>query len=117
MGLTNDTKCAIILSQGRRNKNMGAKQRSPSKVESTKNRKTKEYFISNMKVGNVVAFVIHTREGNKMLSGRVISISKDIVTVNTKNGSIFYPSKSDVVWVKTGSFWPVGIYNALRYER
>ena len=54
----------------------------------------------------------------KMISGKVVDISKDkgIYTISTHNGSIFYVKKNSIVWVKMGSRWPVGIYNALKYR-
>lgn len=76
-------------------------------------KKSRAYFIENMKPGNVVAFTA----GERMLSGRVKKINGNTVTIRTKNGSIFYVEKQNVVWVLTGSHWPVGIYNALRYGK
>lgn len=75
--------------------------------------KTREYFIENMKPGNVIAF----NQGSRMLSGKVQQIDDEKVTVKTKNGSVFFPLKKDIVWVLTGSHWPVGIYNALRCNK
>lgn len=75
--------------------------------------KTRDHFINNIVVGNVIAFNFE----EVMLSGRVISISENEVTVRTKNGSIFYPKKDSIVWVLTGNRWPLGIYNALRFSK
>lgn len=76
-------------------------------------KKSRAYFLDNMKPGNVVAFNMSDR----MLSGRIKDISNGIVTIKTKNGSIFHVEKEKIVWVLTGSHWPVGIYNALRYRK
>lgn len=76
---------------------------------------TKEQYIANMEVGNVVAFTVETEQGLKMLSGRVMKITNNHCTIQTKNGSVFFPNKSNIVWVKTGTKWPLGIYNALKY--
>lgn len=76
-------------------------------------RKSRAYFIEHMKPGNVVAFTC----GERMISGRVKAINDSKVTIRTKNGSIFFVPKGEIVWVLTGSHWPVGIYNALRYRK
>lgn len=75
--------------------------------------KTREYFVEHIEPGNMVAFNTSTC----MASGRVIEISPTSITVQTLNGSIFFIPKSDIVWVKQGTRWPLGIYNALRYPR
>lgn len=79
--------------------------------------KTRAYYIDNMQVGNVVAFTVDTVDGQKMLSGRVLEIRNETVTIQTKNGSIFFPKKGSIVWVRTGTRWPVGIYNALKFTK
>lgn len=83
---------------------------------STQTNRTREYFVENMQVGNVVAFTVDSPTGPKMLSGRVIQIATDKVTIRTKNASIFYPKKDQIVWVRTGTKWPLGIYNALKFN-
>lgn len=65
-----------------------------------------------MQIGNFVAF----KNGNEMFSGKVLDIS-DKVAIQTLNNSIFYIDKKDIVWVKNGSHWPIGVYNALKYSR
>lgn len=52
-----------------------------------------------------------------MFSGKVIGVSEDKVTIQTPNNSIFYVERENVVWVKIGTKWPVGIYNALKYSK
>lgn len=76
--------------------------------------KSREHYLRNISIGNIVAFMFE----NKMISGKVVDISKDkgIYTISTHNGSIFYVKKNSIVWVKMGSRWPVGIYNALKYR-
>lgn len=76
-------------------------------------KRTRAYFLENMKKGNCVAFTM----GERMLSGRIVKIESDKVTVRTKNGSIFFPKKEEITWVLTGSNWPVGIRNALRFGK
>lgn len=75
--------------------------------------RTREQFINNISVGNIVAF----KHAEHIYSAKVISINADTtITAMTKNNSIFYIDRSDVVWVKLGTHWPVGIYNALKYK-
>lgn len=80
-------------------------------------KQTRQFYIDNMQLGNVVAFTV-TKDGRQtMLSGRVRDIAAEAVTVQTKNGSIFYPRKDQIVWVRTGTRWPLGIYNALKFGK
>ena len=76
---------------------------------------TREQFINNISVGNIVAF----RSNSGMYSAKVIEVretNKPLV-VQTKNGSILYIDRQDVTWVKNGTHWPAGIYNALKYTK
>lgn len=70
----------------------------------------REFYLNLIEVGSIVAFV----ESGKMLSAKVAKIEEESYTVLTKNGSVYYPTKNDIVWVKNGSRWPRGIYNALK---
>ena len=75
----------------------------------------REQFINNISVGNIVAF----RSNSCMYSAKVIEVrdaNKPLV-VQTKNGSILYVDRQDVEWVKNGTHWPAGIYNALKYTK
>ena len=75
----------------------------------------REQFINNISVGNIVAF----RSNSCMYSAKVIEVrdaNKPLV-VQTKNGSILYVDRQDVAWVKNGTHWPTGIYNALKYTK
>lgn len=74
--------------------------------------KSRETYIENLSIGNIVAF----KSKEMMFSGKVVDIS-DKVTIQTLNNSVFYVDKQDIVWVKLGTNWPTGIYNALRYSR
>lgn len=71
---------------------------------------TREEYLNSISVGNIIAFQIEER----MYSGKVCSIEENKLVVKTKNGSVYYPDKSQVAWVKNGSYWPQGIYNALK---
>lgn len=89
----------------------------PQGEQGCSNNRTRAYFVSNMQLGNNVAFTVDNDTGPKMLSGKVIKIEDAKVTIRTKNGSIFYPKKDEIVWVRTGTRWPIGIYNALNFDK
>lgn len=72
--------------------------------------KSREFYLNSLEEGNIIAF----RMEEKMYTGKVISIEEEKLTVMTKNGSVYYPTKENVVWVKNGTFWPQGVYNALK---
>ena len=77
--------------------------------------KTREEYLSTLSVGNIIAFKV----GDNMFSGKVESIVRDtelghIIMIKTKNGSVYYPHLSEIVWIKNGSRWPIGIFNALK---
>lgn len=74
--------------------------------------KNRELFISDLRVGNIVAF----KNEEYMLSGKVLEIGEKI-TIQTSNNSVFYVDKKNIVWVKLGTNWPEGVYNALKYFR
>ena len=76
-------------------------------------RLTREEHLENMVCGNIVAFTT----GMDMYSGKVVSVEGNYVTIQTPNGSVFYKKKDDVKWVKNGSKWPVGIFNALKRSK
>ena len=79
-------------------------------------RRTREEFLSNLQLGNIVAFKV----GDYMYSGKVVSIVEGedkIITIKTKNGSVYYPHISDIVWIKNGTHWPQGIFNALKESK
>ena len=71
---------------------------------------TREFYLSTIEPGTIVAFKVL----DHMLSGKVASSDEETYTVITKNGSVYYPKKEEITWVKNGSRWPRGIYNALK---
>ena len=75
--------------------------------------KTRKQYTDNIVVGNIVAF----KNSDAMYSAKVISVVGEELTVQTPNGSIFYIEKASVVWVKNGTHWPEGVYNALKYTK
>lgn len=71
----------------------------------------RKQHLESVAVGNIVAF----KNGENLYSGKVIEVAGKFVTIQTKNGSIFYVDKYEaIVWVKNGSRYPVGIFNALK---
>ena len=80
--------------------------------------KSREEYLENLQIDNIVAF----RVGEYMLSGKVTYIVDNldvgrIITVKTKNGSVYYPNISEIVWIKNGTHWPTGIFNALKESK
>lgn len=75
--------------------------------------RTREQFINSIIPGNIIAFKI--KDG--MFSGKVLDIQDGTYTVETTNGSIHYINQENIVWVKNGSKYPEGIYNALKYTK
>lgn len=52
----------------------------------------------------------------KALSGKVLQVNESNVEVATKNGIKFTVEKKNILWVKTGSRWPKGVYLLLKGE-
>lgn len=77
-------------------------------------RKTRREYLDNLQIGNIVAFKV----GERMFSGKVVSfVDMCRITVKTKNGSVYYPDIEDIVWIKNGTHWPQGIFNALKESK
>lgn len=74
--------------------------------------KTKQDFLAKVQVGSLIAF----RIGEDVYSGKVIEVRPTQFIVRTKSCSIFFVDYQDFIWLKTGTKWPEGIYNALRYR-
>lgn len=74
---------------------------------------SKVQYIDNAKVGTIIAFRVSDR---KVLSGKIEEIHSAGFVVSTKNGVRFTVRKKNVVWVKTGSRWPKGVYMELKGE-
>ena len=71
-------------------------------------------YLESISKDNIVAF----RNSENIYSGKVLEVVGKYVTIQTPNGSIYYVNKyEDIVWVKNGSKWPVGIFNALKRRR
>ncbi len=74
----------------------------------------KAAYIDNAKIGMLIAFKVNDR---KALSGKIEEIHQAGFVVKTKNGVKFSVRKKNVMWVKTGSRWPKGVYLALKGDR
>lgn len=77
--------------------------------------KSKSDYLKLVSAGNIIAFTLN----DKVKSGRVIEISQSNkqFTIRTKNGSIYFVPFSNFIWLKNGQHWPLGIANALRYDK
>ena len=74
--------------------------------------KDKNWYLSRISIGNIIAFKLN----DNIFSGKVIEVNDNDLVIKTKNSSVYYIKKGDVVWVKNGTKWPVGIYNALKHS-
>lgn len=75
----------------------------------------KQGYIDRLEPEQFIAF----KHRERMISAKVDSVEKfdeKVVAVNvvTKNGSRYKIDPAEISWVKTGSRWPSGIYNALK---
>ena len=71
-------------------------------------------YLESISIDNIVAF----RNSEHVYSGKVIEVAGKFATIQTPNGSIFYVDKyENIVWVKNGSRWPIGIFNALKKSK
>lgn len=75
------------------------------------NKKSKQEYIENAKVGTIIAFKVNNA---KTLSGKIEEIRKFDFLVCTKTGVRFTVRKKNVIWVKTGQRWPKAVYLALK---
>lgn len=75
--------------------------------------KSREQYIKNIVPGNIVAF----KNGTGMYSGKVEAVEGTTYTIRTKNCSVYYIEAEDIVWVKNGTHWPIGIFNALKARK
>ena len=80
--------------------------------------KTKQSYINSLEPEQLIAF----KHGDRLISAKVAEVNREAdevisVFVVTKNGSRYIVKPEDISWVKTGSRWPAGIYNALKMNR
>lgn len=83
--------------------------------DSTQNRgsqkatKTTLDYLSTVEPGTLVAF---TRNSAKhiAMSGKLVSIEKGKVKVESKKGTLFKLNLENIIWVKTGDRWPRWVF-------
>lgn len=73
----------------------------------------KSEYIYNAQPGALVAFYV---DSNKVMTAMVKhnDVDGQTFTVETKRGKRFVVMYSEILWVKSGSRWPRGIYNLLK---
>lgn len=82
-------------------------------------KKIREDYINSAPIGAIVAF----KNEDNVYSGRIAEIQENLQTnhkrfvIKTKNGSVYFVEQENIIWVKTGSHWPNGVFNALKYSR
>ena len=69
----------------------------------------REDYINNLKEGHIIAY----KNDKGMFTGKVIEVRQNNVVIQTINNSVYTIKKEDITWVKLGSRWPTGIFNAL----
>lgn len=74
----------------------------------------KEKYIDTALEGTLIAFSIE--DENKAKSAKVIKVDKDkrFVYAETSYGKKYKVKYENVLWVKTGTRWPRGVYNLLK---
>lgn len=85
----------------------------PEEAEVKMDIKGKMEYVNNVSIGTLVAF--NALDG-RVRSAKVMkkSTRKRKLMVETEYGASFIISFDDVIWVKTGSRWPRGVYNMLK---
>lgn len=73
----------------------------------------KQKYLNNIQIGTIVAFKL---SDNKAKSAKVIkkSTKNRKLQVETSYGAQYIIPFENVIWVKTGSRWPKGVYNMLK---
>lgn len=75
----------------------------------------KEKYIENLSIGQIVAFHFKNSYGKEVVkSGKIESINENNLIIINKVGTSFEAKKEEIVWVKTGSRWPKGVYELLK---
>lgn len=85
----------------------------PEEAEVKMDIKGKMEYVNNVSIGTLVAF---NAPDGRVRSAKVMkkSTKKRKLMVETEYGASFIISFDDVIWVKTGSRWPRGVYNMLK---
>lgn len=77
------------------------------------NAEQKQKYLNNIQIGTIVAFKL---SDNKAKSAKVVkkSTKNRKLQVETSYGAQYIIPFENVIWVKTGSRWPKGVYNMLK---
>lgn len=83
----------------------------PPKVQP--NWEAKANYVDNVSKGTIVAFKV---DDDKVKSAKVVrkSSKEKMLKCVTSYGKEYLVKYSDVIWVKTGTRWPRGVYNLLK---
>lgn len=79
---------------------------------------SKVAYIESAEEGTLVAFKIN-HPAERVTSSKIFSCDpeKQEITVITKKGLKFPVKYRDILWVKTGFFWPNDIFNLLKENK
>lgn len=77
------------------------------------NWEAKADYVDNVSKGTIVAFKV---DDDKVKSAKVVkkSSKEKMLKCVTSYGKEYVVKYSDVIWVKTGTRWPRGVYNLLK---
>lgn len=93
--------------------NESTSEKSEMKVDEVIISQSRVKYIESATVGTLVAFRL---SNGRVKSAKIVkkSTSKRKFMVETKYGAQFIVSYDDVIWVKTGTRWPKGVYNLMK---
>ena len=93
--------------------NESTSEKSEMKVDDVIISQSRVKYVESATVGTLVAFRL---SNGRVKSAKIVkkSTSKRKFMVETKYGAQFIVSYDDVIWVKTGTRWPKGVYNLMK---
>ena len=93
--------------------NESTSEKSEMKVDEVIISQSRVKYVESATVGTLVAFRL---SNGRVKSAKIVkkSTSKRKFMVETKYGAQFIVSYDDVIWVKTGTRWPKGVYNLMK---
>lgn len=93
--------------------NESTSEKSEMKVDEVIISQSRAKYVESATVGTLVAFRL---SNGRVKSAKIVkkSTSKRKFMVETKYGAQFIVSYDDVIWVKTGTRWPKGVYNLMK---
>lgn len=77
---------------------------------------SKMNYINKVEKGTIIAFNVKSKNDVKVKSAKVIkkSTKENVLKCVTSYGKEYIVKFEEVIWVKTGSRWPRGVYNLLK---